>query len=76
MSDPKPRHFVPVPRDKFATVMRILAVNHLRSDWVLGKRLNFADRLDELFTAADDPGPARSRSTKPTYAGLPRTFER
>ena len=64
MSEPKPRHFVPVPRAAFAAILRLLADNHLRQPWQGGpgsdgsvSRSLLADRLDELFTAADDPGP-------------------
>ena len=58
MSEPKPRHFVPVPREKYVYIIHDLATLHLRSDWESEKnRVDLADRLDELFTAADDPGP-------------------
>ena len=49
-------HYVPVPREAFARVMKTLMTHNSRSYWAdQEKREDLADEIDELFTEAQTP---------------------
>ena len=71
MSEPKPRHFVPVPRAKYVGVMHLLHDNIERQYWTDPlHRAELADRINELFSMADDPGPGAIPMDETDLKGL------